>query len=256
MWLWSAKPAWAAAWASGRPFSIAPLTSARRRSVRYRSGLVPKARRKWRASVKRSAPVTCSSRGRGLLACVRRQVVARQLDGPEVDPDRAVAGPAAEPAERIGERGGDLSLSEVADRLVEVGEQGGDQAGGRRRLLDGLGDEWQRASVERPADELGRQVEDAVAEAVVGSGGAVVGLVGMQDVQLPGQADPPRAAVAERLHAGGGDADRVGVVPVRLERAGGEVHLEAFQAGRAGPQPDRVAPPAAGSFKTIGIDAA
>jgi len=80
-----------------------------------------------------------------------------------------------------------------------------------------------------------------------------MGLVGMQDVQLTGQTYTPRAAVAERLNAGRGDADRVGVVPVRLERAGGEVHLCALEAGRARPEPNRVAP-LAGSFKTIGID--
>lgn len=83
-----------------------------------------------------------------------------------------------------------------------------------------------------------------------------MGLVGMQDLQLSGQTDTPRAAVAKRLHAGCGDADRVGVVSVRLEGAGGEVHLCAFEAGDVRPEPNRVAPSAAGSFKTIGIEAA
>src|SRR5262249_53923194 len=111
--------------------------------------------------------------------------------------------------------------------------------------------EWQRAIVECIADEFGCDVEDSVAEALLGSRGAVVDLVGMEDVQLSGQAYAARTAVAERLHAGCGDADRVGVVPVRPERAGGEVHLRALEARRARAEANRVA----GSFKTIGIDA-
>jgi hypothetical protein len=80
-----------------------------------------------------------------------------------------------------------------------------------------------------------------------------VRLVGVQDMELPGQADPARAAVAEGLHAGGGDADRVGVVPVRLERARGQVDLRPLQTRRPGPEADRVAPPAARWFKTTRV---
>jgi hypothetical protein len=100
---------------------------------------------------------------------VGRQVVARELDSPEVDGDRSVGGPAAERAEGIGDRCGDLDPGEVADLLVDVSKQGGDEAGGRRRLVDGIGDERQRAPVERVADELWRDVEDPVAEAAGGS---------------------------------------------------------------------------------------
>lgn len=67
-------------------------------------------------------------RGWSLLACVGREVVARELDGPEVDRDRAVVGPAAERAEGIGERGGDLDPGEVADWLVDASKKGGDGA--------------------------------------------------------------------------------------------------------------------------------
>jgi hypothetical protein len=82
-------------------------------------------------------------------------------------------------------------------------------------------------------------------------------LIGMQDMQLTGQADPARAPVAERLHAGGGGgADPVGVVPVRLVRALGEVDLRTLRPGRAGPEPNPVAPPVTEAFKTISIDAA
>jgi hypothetical protein len=72
----------------------------------------------------------------------------------------------------------------------------------------------------------------------------------MQDVQRPGQADMPRATVAEGLHPAGGQADRVRVVPVRRERVGGQVHLGALEARGAGAETDRVRAGAAGSFKT------
>jgi hypothetical protein len=45
----------------------------------------------------------------------------------------------------------------------------------------------------------------------------------MQDVQLTGHADTLRAAVTKDLHAGRRDADPVGVVPVRIEPARGDV---------------------------------
>jgi hypothetical protein len=67
--------------------------------------------------------VICFEVGAGVCSlAVGRQVVARELDGPEVDGDRAVGGPAAERAEDIGDRGGDLDPGEVADRLVDVSE--------------------------------------------------------------------------------------------------------------------------------------
>jgi hypothetical protein len=121
--------------------------------------------------------------------------------------------------------------------------------------LHRVGDERQRAVAERVADELGRDVEDPVAEAGVGARRAVVDLVGMEHVQLPGQADAARAAVAERLHARGGDADGVRVVPVRREGQLGQVHLGALDAGRGRPEPDRLRPGGARSFKTVGIGA-
>jgi hypothetical protein len=80
-------------------------------------------------------------RGRGRLARMGREVVARQLNRPGVDGDRALVGPAAERLEAVGDRGGDLGAGEVADGLVDVGEQGDDHAGGWRRPLDGIGDE-------------------------------------------------------------------------------------------------------------------
>jgi hypothetical protein len=76
----------------------------------------------------------------------------------------------------------------------------------------------------------------------------------MQDVQLTGQADTLRAAVTKDLHAGRRDADPVGVVPVRIEPARGEVDLCALDAVSARSEPDRVRPSAAGSFKSADID--
>ena len=68
MWLWSAKPASAAARASGAPPWIAVLASASRRIVLYRSGLVPYAWRNWRAIAYRSIPATRSSVAAGVCS--------------------------------------------------------------------------------------------------------------------------------------------------------------------------------------------
>jgi len=87
------------------------------------------------------------------------------------------------------------------------------------------------------------------------TGRAVMQFVGMQHVQLARQADAAGAAVAKSLDAGRGDADRVGVVPVRLEGAGGQVHLRALDAVGTRSEPDRVGTQAAGPFKTIDIHA-
>jgi hypothetical protein len=76
----------------------------------------------------------------------------------------------------------------------------------------------------------------------------------MQDVELTRQADAARAAVVKRLHAGCRNSDGVGVVPMRLECACGEVDLGAFDPVRTRSEPDRVRPPGAGLFKTAGID--
>jgi len=54
---------------------------------------------------------------------------------------------------------------------------------GGSEVLDRIGHEGQRAAAEGVADEVWRQVQDAVPEAGAGCGGAVVRLVGMQDVQ-------------------------------------------------------------------------
>jgi hypothetical protein len=73
-------------------------------------------------------------------------------------------------------------------------------------------------------------------------------------VELTRQADAARAAVVKGLHTGCRNSDGVGVVPMRLECACGEVHLGAFDPVRTRSEPDRVRPPGAGLFKTAGID--
>src|SRR5215472_15543551 len=113
-----------------------------------------------------------------------------------------IPGSATERAERIGDRDGDLGAAQIADRLIDVSNKPDHALAGGSEVLDGIGDEWQRAAAEGVADEFWCQVEDAVPEAGAGCGGAVVRLVGMQDVQLPGQADTARTAVPECLHPG------------------------------------------------------
>jgi hypothetical protein len=80
-------------------------------------------------------------------------------------------------------------------------------------------------------------------------------LVGMQDVELTGEAHSSRPAVAKSLHAGRRDSDCIGVVPVWLEPTRRKVHLRALDTGRAGSEPDPVRPSVAGSFKTVDVDA-
>jgi hypothetical protein len=78
-------------------------------------------------------------------------------------------------------------------------------------------------------------------------------LVGVQDVQLPRQARPLGAPVAEALHARRRNADRVGVVAVRREGPAAQEDGGALEAGRTRAHRDRVL---ARSFKTAGVDAA
>src|SRR5579859_5493532 len=61
-------------------------------------------------------------RSRRLLGCVRYQVVAHELDCPVVDGGSAVVRLATERQEAVGDRGRDLGRTELADRLVDVGE--------------------------------------------------------------------------------------------------------------------------------------
>jgi hypothetical protein len=183
------------------------------------------------------------------------EVVAHARDCREVDrPLRLSA--ASESDQRGGDGGGRLVRGEVADRAVHLAEEPLELARRRSAVLHRIGDERERAVAERPAQELGLHVHDPIGEPGVGRRPAVVRLVGVQEVQLAGQADVARAAVAERLHAGRRDPDGVGVVPVGREPAGREPHLGALEARSPGAEPDPVLPLAARSFKTIPVDPA
>jgi len=78
-----------------------------------------------------------------------------------------------------------------------------------------------------------------------------VQLVRVQEVQLSGPADAAGAAIAELLHAGRRDPERVGVVAVEREGLAAEARLDPLDPGGARADPDRVA--VARSFKTAGI---
>src|ERR1700730_13854998 len=134
-----------------------------------------------------------------------------------------------------------------------MGNQGGDGGGGRYQLLNGIGDKRQRATGQSVTNELGRYVENSVAEPAVSSRCAVMRFIRMQDVELSRQAGAARAAVVKRLHAGCRNSDRVGVVPMRLECAIGEVDLGAFDPVRTRSEPDRVRPPGGGLVQTAGL---
>ena len=193
-----------------------------------------------RKAVEAGDPLELGSRG--LLVRVSGEVLPHELDGAQRD-RLGLRGRAGQRLQRVGDRRGDLDRRELADRLVDVGEQARDLGGRGRRIPHRIGDEGQRRAVERAADQLGLHVDDPVAEALGRGGPAVVELVGVEDVNLPRKRNPPCAAVAEGLDAAARDPDRVGVVPMQLERPLGEEGLGPFQPGRTGARP--------GSSRTI-----
>jgi hypothetical protein len=66
---------------------------------------------------------------------MRREVVADELDRPVVDRRPAALGPNRQCTQHIGDCDGDLHAREVSQRLIEVLEQRGNDAGRRRRRL-------------------------------------------------------------------------------------------------------------------------
>jgi hypothetical protein len=156
--------------------------------------------------------------------------------------------------ERIGDGRSCLRPPELVGRLVDVCEEGGQGGCRRSRILHGLVDEGQPPASERRLHDPRLDVEDAVPEPLRRAREPVVNLVGMQKMQLPGEAQPPRSAVAEELHPARRDPHRVGVVAVRLERAAAEERLDALDPCAARPDPDRVAAHPARSFKTAGVN--
>src|SRR5258708_13047786 len=98
----------------------------------------------------------------------------------------------------MGDRDGDLSRTELTDRLVDIGKQGGDKSGRRYQLLNGIGDKRHRATGQSVTNELGRYVENSVAEPAISSRSAVVRFIRMQYSELTRQADPPQPSTVTR----------------------------------------------------------
>jgi hypothetical protein len=138
--------------------------------------------------------------------------------------------------------------------LVDVGQKRHHCRRRRRGVPHRIGHERKRPAAQRLLHQPRLDVHDAIAKAGCRRRGAVVQLIRMQHVQLPGQAAPKRPTVAKRLHAASGDADRVGVVAVRLERAAREEGLHPLDAVSSRADPDGAATGAARSFKTAGVD--
>src|ERR1700686_4415170 len=104
MWLWSAKPDSVGA----RPERPSELASDREAI---------------------DARDLFEDRGRRLLACVCYEIVAHELDCPDVD-------------------GGSAEVRLATEGQEAVGEQGGDGSSNRSQLLDGIADERQRVTGE------------------------------------------------------------------------------------------------------------
>ncbi len=161
---------------------------------------------------------------------------------------------AAGSGQGVGHGRGGSGACELVQRLVHVAQERGQPLRLRRRDLHRIGDKRQRPPGERLLHEGRGDVQDAVSEPGIGARPAVVGLVRVQEVELSRQTAPVGAAIAEPLHACRRDPDRVGVVPVRLERAAAEERLDALDPLGARADPDRVPARAARSFKTAFLD--
>src|SRR5439155_979794 len=84
-----------------------------------------------------------------LLSRVGGEIVARELDRPHIDRRWAAFGAAAQRNEAVGNRDGDLSGTELIDRLVDIGKQGGDTPRRWYQRLNRIADKGQRATGER-----------------------------------------------------------------------------------------------------------
>src|SRR5437763_16920708 len=83
-------------------------------------------------------------RGRGLLSCVGGEIVARELDRPDIDRRWAAFGAAAQRNEAVGNRDGDLSGTELLHRRVDIGKQGRDTPRRWYQRLNRIAGERQR----------------------------------------------------------------------------------------------------------------
>lgn len=105
-------------------------------------------------------------------------------------------------------------------------------------------------AAERFGDEARRDIEHAVAEAVLGAGPPVMHLIGVEDDGIAGPAVGAGAPIIEGLNPADGEAQRIGVMAVWIIGVAGKEGLDALDAGLGRRMADPVAAGAARSFKT------
>jgi hypothetical protein len=158
----------------------------------------------------------------------------------------------------VGEVEHDLIEVQILERGLEIKERARDGARQSRLVRDDIAHERQVAThlAERVSDQAGVDVDDPVAEPGGGAGVTVMQFVRMQDEDLAGGAVRRGASILERLHAMQRDADRVGVMAMRIIAMTREERLDPFQARarRRDLEPVRRVR-SARSFKTAGCGA-
>src|SRR5580704_5198641 len=133
---------------------------------------------------------------------------------------------------------GDLAAREIVDLAIHVESLGDEVLRQARHIDHGRAHERQLPSPERVLDEARIDIDDAVAETVLGPGRTVMQFVGMQDMALAGQAMAPLAEIAEALHAEQRDADRIDVMAMREEGLPAEIGLGALDPLPSAPDVD------------------
>lgn len=140
---------------------------------------------------------------------------------------------------------------ERLERTREVEKRLVDDVGHRLVMGDGLGDEGRAGAIECLRHGCRIEVKHAIGEGAAFAGMAIVYLVGMQHQDLPGATGAQAATVAELLYAIEGEADAVGLVPVRVVGVATEARGQALQPGEWSVDADLVGGHAR-TFKTGG----
>ncbi len=105
----------------------------------------------------------------------------------------------------------------------------------------------------RRADQTRLQIKHSVEEAAVDAGATVMNLVRMEHDGIAGQTVLPAAAIVERLHARQSQAERIGIMPVRIVGVAAEEGLDALDTLGTGTGTKPIARQrSARSFKTAG----
>ena len=165
---------------------------------------------------------------------MRLQIVARR---PHLFPGNRPQSPAAHlrmPRQAAGDTADEIVDEKLVELPVEFAERGEQHLRQRPVGDHGLVDKGKADLLRRQAFHQKRRlhVEHAVMQARLRRRPAVMLLVGMQHDHLPRQAEAPFAAIGESLHAVQRHAERVGIVPVRLEHIARELRLDALDAGK------------------------